>query len=112
MAFRAERLTDAIGVGPGENITPDQGYAKPGVTSPVTRRACLLPSAPPGTTSSFATDLPPAIWSVERIQPAPNLDCGGPSCSKSLIQPDSDPARSEEHTSELQSLRHLVCRLL
>src|SRR5215472_12933777 len=23
-----------------------------------------------------------------------------------------DPARSEEHTSELQSLRHLVCRLL
>src|ERR1035441_6484041 len=25
---------------------------------------------------------------------------------------DSDPGRSEEHTSELQSLRHLVCRLL
>src|SRR5947199_8477213 len=24
----------------------------------------------------------------------------------------SDPCRSEEHTSELQSLRHLVCRLL
>src|SRR5471030_1335436 len=24
----------------------------------------------------------------------------------------SDPGRSEEHTSELQSLRHLVCRLL
>src|SRR5205814_9877686 len=27
-------------------------------------------------------------------------------------QADSDGARSEEHTSELQSLRHLVCRLL
>src|ERR1039458_2969698 len=26
--------------------------------------------------------------------------------------PDSPDARSEEHTSELQSLRHLVCRLL
>src|ERR1035438_10645181 len=26
--------------------------------------------------------------------------------------PPGDPARSEEHTSELQSLRHLVCRLL
>src|SRR5437899_5978120 len=25
---------------------------------------------------------------------------------------DSAPMRSEEHTSELQSLRHLVCRLL
>src|SRR5262245_64910588 len=24
----------------------------------------------------------------------------------------ADPGRSEEHTSELQSLRHLVCRLL
>src|SRR5262245_25186582 len=34
-----------------------------------------------------------------------------------LIQPDAVlcydfPSRSEEHTSELQSLRHLVCRLL
>src|SRR5205814_9347722 len=29
-----------------------------------------------------------------------------------LLQPWRDPARSEEHTSELQSLRHLVCRLL
>src|SRR5205814_10689664 len=26
--------------------------------------------------------------------------------------PPGPPARSEEHTSELQSLRHLVCRLL
>src|SRR5205814_8090146 len=25
---------------------------------------------------------------------------------------DIEPSRSEEHTSELQSLRHLVCRLL
>src|SRR5258705_6768864 len=25
---------------------------------------------------------------------------------------DASPSRSEEHTSELQSLRHLVCRLL
>src|SRR5947199_4224123 len=27
-------------------------------------------------------------------------------------QPRDDAGRSEEHTSELQSLRHLVCRLL
>src|SRR5262245_65239521 len=27
-------------------------------------------------------------------------------------RPFADPPRSEEHTSELQSLRHLVCRLL
>src|SRR5437899_3855885 len=30
--------------------------------------------------------------------------CGG--------RPTRAPSRSEEHTSELQSLRHLVCRLL
>src|ERR1039458_6569242 len=28
------------------------------------------------------------------------------------LKPDGTPDRSEEHTSELQSLRHLVCRLL
>src|SRR5262245_62216647 len=28
------------------------------------------------------------------------------------LAPPSPPRRSEEHTSELQSLRHLVCRLL
>src|SRR5947199_4454282 len=30
----------------------------------------------------------------------------------STREPGSDRHRSEEHTSELQSLRHLVCRLL
>src|ERR1035441_1981775 len=28
------------------------------------------------------------------------------------VEPGLEPGRSEEHTSELQSLRHLVCRLL
>src|SRR5437899_9109773 len=31
---------------------------------------------------------------------------------EAVIIPKDDPTRSEEHTSELQSLRHLVCRLL
>src|SRR5205814_3848157 len=29
-----------------------------------------------------------------------------------VLNADGTPGRSEEHTSELQSLRHLVCRLL
>src|SRR5262245_63886801 len=29
-----------------------------------------------------------------------------------VLDPEKKPVRSEEHTSELQSLRHLVCRLL
>src|SRR5205814_6770423 len=32
--------------------------------------------------------------------------------SVTTIPPVCPPMRSEEHTSELQSLRHLVCRLL
>src|SRR5438045_7945602 len=31
---------------------------------------------------------------------------------RSLLLPENGMPRSEEHTSELQSLRHLVCRLL
>src|ERR1039458_1635531 len=37
--------------------------------------------------------------------------CSNPTCTQELFAEQSDD-RSEEHTSELQSLRHLVCRLL
>src|SRR5262245_65051631 len=33
-------------------------------------------------------------------------------CERVCIHPQQSDDRSEEHTSELQSLRHLVCRLL
>src|SRR5205814_4005795 len=33
-------------------------------------------------------------------------------CSDPPVREKPRPLRSEEHTSELQSLRHLVCRLL
>src|ERR1039458_5599716 len=35
-----------------------------------------------------------------------------PTCEAAIRVPWPEAARSEEHTSELQSLRHLVCRLL
>src|SRR5258705_8432971 len=47
------------------------------------------------------------------IPPSENLsECFGDSvmCGPAARRPPA--ARSEEHTSELQSLRHLVCRLL
>src|SRR2546425_7856071 len=48
--------------------------------------------------------LAPVIWSTARPSPVPPPDC----------KKRSPPAmsRSEEHTSELQSLAYLVCRLL
>src|SRR2546430_12062488 len=39
--------------------------------------------------------------------------CAGSSCSTAVTpRPREGPARSEEHTSELQSQSNLVCRLL
>src|SRR5262245_65112414 len=37
---------------------------------------------------------------------------GGPYSSRVVVSACARAGRSEEHTSELQSLRHLVCRLL
>src|SRR5262245_62578876 len=49
--------------------------------------------------------------SLQKRQPA--LCCGVASLPKSAGPRARDlSSRSEEHTSELQSLRHLVCRLL
>src|SRR5262245_63560453 len=44
----------------------------------------------------------------------PTQVCRRSTCVRSPIRRDrrSPTSRSEEHTSELQSLRHLVCRLL
>src|ERR1035438_10760567 len=45
----------------------------------------------------------------------PSRADSGPGCSGAdgwTYSPSSGLLRSEEHTSELQSLRHLVCRLL
>src|SRR5437899_7344538 len=42
----------------------------------------------------------------------PNLDQGNGPPSVCSPYGDAVAGRSEEHTSELQSLRHLVCRLL
>src|SRR5690554_7280805 len=51
-----------------------------------------------------------------------HIDCGSPGIDQSLVCPigidivsfcpNAAPDRSEEHTSELQSRPHLVCRLL
>src|SRR5437899_8918231 len=50
---------------------------------------------------------------VSGAAPAGTIRCTALSCASTLTPPDASVTmRSEEHTSELQSLRHLVCRLL
>src|SRR5262245_65051042 len=58
-------------------------------------RSCLLPGA--------------LVWASSSIRIRAGRRASAASRSSSVSR---TPRRSEEHTSELQSLRHLVCRLL
>src|SRR5947199_5057334 len=65
----------------------------------------MIPPPPRSTlfpyTTLFRSSHPPWPWEKHRVDsPA------------SKVPAESWRVRSEEHTSELQSLRHLVCRLL
>src|SRR5205814_4730797 len=62
-----------------------------------------------GTRRSYlaaAQNLPPGLAESPRRME------GSCYCLDTYLEGDLQGARSEEHTSELQSLRHLVCRLL
>src|SRR5947199_4036662 len=63
--------------------------------------AAAVGSTPPARTSNARTSTPRRRASRSMAH----------DCSRPRYDPAS-PRRSEEHTSELQSLRHLVCRLL
>src|SRR5205814_10232166 len=57
--------------------------------------------------------LTPEVVSVARPLGVPVLTAGGVATGRQMAAAMTMGAdRSEEHTSELQSLRHLVCRLL
>src|SRR5947199_7081465 len=65
-------------------------------------------------TLSLHDALPICSWRRTPGSASPNL-CGiGPASTFKRLAPSAGTwlTRSEEHTSELQSLRHLVCRLL
>src|SRR5262245_66666843 len=67
----------------------------------------------PATTEIYTLSLHDALPISSPSRAPPATGCGSTTCS-----PTAPPSRwtrsprSEEHTSELQSLRHLVCRLL
>src|SRR5205823_11722668 len=74
----------------------------------------------PYTTLFRSCDHPSNPQPKEPEQPAPHIPKqSSPMCGSSkgttrgrVCEPPSDGRRSEEHTSELQSLAYLVCRLL
>src|SRR5438045_7621903 len=69
----------------------------------------------------FPATAPPEIYTLSPHDALPisggggdtaRYVCGYMACDPLLSRPVLSGLRSEEHTSELQSLRHLVCRLL
>src|SRR5205823_7974664 len=86
--------------------------------APARRRAPGHPPAVPTRASHRPGDAPPqcdvprpcAAPGPRPRAPAPPAPVG--SARQAGLPPAAQPARSEEHTSELQSLAYLVCRLL
>src|SRR5712691_13320846 len=88
--FFEDRLAGTNGCEPGENMTPAHAKGRPSSISPETSSACLLPFAPSVTTFMVPVDFPPAMLSVEILQPEPKLASDLP-LSKSLTTPGSEP---------------------
>src|SRR5262245_22130580 len=70
---------------------------------PLTSTTTVSPATP---ASVVPPKLPSLAASTEAVAPLVVLS------KLTVLLAGTAPARSEEHTSELQSLRHLVCRLL
>src|SRR3989442_3149598 len=79
------------------------------VGPPPPKRATTLPAAAPS--SSPASTVPPFYPSADAARPLP-ATLSPAVFSDPLVARVYRIARSEEHTSELQSRPHLVCRLL
>src|SRR2546425_8696759 len=72
-------------------------------TRPVTQMAPTIAAATPTPRTRRATSCPPSLHGDDQSRRSVGYKAGAES---------RDRDRSEEHTSELQSLAYLVCRLL
>src|SRR5205814_9096328 len=87
----------------------------PATLSFISLSSSILPAATDIYTLSLHDALPISAHRNSRIPPTSSFACGAASaksCSPRSRACAKAASRSEEHTSELQSLRHLVCRLL
>src|SRR6266508_5198981 len=95
--------------GPGPIAMPS-GWKPSGREKALGNRSTAVDAAPAGGASTTvspnaAATRPTAIRMRRFIGGCPPFDCAGP-------RRGTTRGRSEEHTSELQSRGHLVCRLL
>src|SRR5262245_62235836 len=88
--------------------TPNAGANTRPAMSPMARNGTKRPPHPPATTAAV-------VAAARSSATASNVNAAASVVSAQAAAPAPGPTaadRSEEHTSELQSLRHLVCRLL
>src|SRR5947199_2493595 len=78
-------------------------------TSASTRRGCVDAA---GTNPWTGTQFPGKILLIDRGICAVSMKVANAGAAGAIAAIVANNVRSEEHTSELQSLRHLVCRLL
>src|SRR5205823_12375471 len=99
------------------HLAPQHLHSFPTRRSSDLNRAVSIRTEPSGRTSSVSsapirTDCPDSSTAMTNCSP----DARGPASSKRILRATASQrvssARSEEHTSELQSLAYLVCRLL
>src|ERR1035441_2800511 len=87
---------------------------------PLLRPRTVPPALSPALPRQVRQRSSPARFRISRITRSPwmetsfavNFSPRSPAKTSTSPWPDISAPRSEEHTSELQSLRHLVCRLL
>src|SRR2546429_5562510 len=75
-------------------------------------RASPRSSSRPAESAWYSWTVPPGRGRSPNGVPRPRLSVYHTCTGTRLSSPDVWPTRSEEHTSELQSRLHLVCRLL
>src|SRR5690625_6761529 len=105
-------------------LEPPKLLAAPMIPKP--EKAAISPTTTPAVPAvmrahfaRFAIAVTPnprtARWRMSSHQPAPPASSSKKVCESETLKPKPEAlavARSEEHTSELQSRGHLVCRLL
>src|SRR5205814_8310160 len=97
------------------NSTPHHSlpFLPPRLTTPLVFFFFFIMLPPPPTSTLFPyTTLFRSVVELERRHVALRVDLPVVLSARGLLVGNVNPKRSEEHTSELQSLRHLVCRLL
>src|SRR5439155_8212505 len=101
-------ITVAVPLGAPANTTPTAAFTN--LPNPATVGQAVALNASQSSTAADGVPIVNYFWSFG--DGTPNVGTSSPTTSHSYAAAGQFNIRSEEHTSELQSRGHLVCRLL